>query len=59
MAQSEMGKLPAYAKAHGIRFFGKFVTLQLLSTFQVKILPGASLAGHRVRVIARFMMTCQ
>jgi DNA sulfur modification protein DndC len=38
MAKAEMGKLHAYAKAHGIRFFGKFVTPQLLSTFQVKIL---------------------
>jgi DNA sulfur modification protein DndC len=38
MAKDEMGKLHAYAKEHGIRFFGKFVTPQLLSTFQVKIL---------------------
>lgn len=40
MAKDEMGKLHAYARAHGIRFFGKFVTPQLLSTFQVKILSG-------------------
>ena len=40
MAKKEMGKLHAYAKEHGIRFFGKFVTPPLLSTFQVKILSG-------------------
>lgn len=40
MAKKEMSKLHAYAKEHGIRFFGKFVTPPLLSTFQVKILSG-------------------
>lgn len=40
MAREEMGKLHGYAKKHDIRFFGKFVTPQLLSTFQVKILSG-------------------
>lgn len=40
MAKKEMSKLHAYANEHGIRFFGKFVTPPLLSTFQVKILSG-------------------
>ncbi|MBK4737892.1 adenine nucleotide alpha hydrolase family protein [Noviherbaspirillum pedocola] len=40
MAKEEMGKLHAFAEQHGIRFFGKFVTPPLLSTFQVKVLSG-------------------